>query len=88
MSASTGSKKQIDSNQRKSPSSRSYLGRLREQGMVTRYTYHARLDLLEKVRAYSYWERISISTLINQILEEFFEDKEIKPKPDRKQLHY
>ena len=51
------------------------------KGEVTRHTYYARVDLLEKLRGYAYWERYGISELINQILEEFFEDKEIKPKP-------
>ena len=55
---------------------------------VKRYTYYARLDLLEKIQGYAYWERISISALINQILEEFFEGKEIKPKPHRKPFRY
>lgn len=60
----------------------------RIKGEVTRHTYYARLDLLEKVHGYAYWERIGISELINQILEEFFEDKEVKPKPHRKRLRY
>lgn len=34
------------------------------------------------------WERLGISELMNQILEEFFEDKEVKPKPRRKGLRY
>ena len=57
-------------------------------GEVTRHTYYIRKDLLEKVRGYAYWERYGISELINQILEEFFEDKEVKPKPRRKGPRY
>ena len=56
------------------------------EGNVTRHTYYVRRDLLEKIRGYAYWERYGISALINQILEEFFEDKEVKPKPPRKRL--
>ena len=55
---------------------------------VVRHTYYARLDLLEKIRSYAYWERTGISELINQILEEFFEDKEVQPKPPREGLRY
>ena len=55
---------------------------------VARHTYYVRVDLLEKLRGYAYWERIGISELINQILEEFFEDKEVKPTPSRKPSRY
>ncbi len=58
------------------------------KGEVTRHTYYARVDLLEKLRGYAYWERYGISELINQILEEFFEDKEVKPKPCGKRSSY
>ena len=58
--------------------------RSRQKGEVTRHTYHVRLDLLEKVRGYAYWERIGISELINHILEKFFEGKEVKPRPSKK----
>ena len=55
---------------------------------VARHTYYVRVDLLEKLRGYAYWERVGISELINQILEEFFEDKEVKPTPSRKPSRY
>lgn len=58
------------------------------KGEVTRHTYYVRVDLLEKLRGYAYWERIGISELINQILEEFFEGKEVKPKPCGKPVRY
>ena len=61
-----------------------YFRGLRRKGEVTRHTYHARVDLLEKIRGYAYWERIGISALINQILEEFFEGKEVKPCPSKR----
>ena len=60
----------------------------RIKGEVTRHTFYVRLDLLEKVHGYAYWKRIGISELINQILEEFFKDKEVKPKPHRERLRY
>ena len=55
--------------------------RSRIKGEVTRHTFYARVDLLEKVHRYAYWERYGISELINHILEDFFEGKEVKPKP-------
>ena len=53
------------------------------EGEMQRHTYYARVDLLEKLQGYAYWERFGISELINHILEEFFEDKEIKPCPPK-----
>ena len=58
------------------------------EGDVTRQTYYVRHELLEKIQGYAYWERYGISELINQILEEFFEDKEVRPKPPRKRVRY
>ena len=65
-----------------------YFEHLRQKGEVTRHTYHVRADLLAKLRGYAYWERIGISELINHILEEFFEGKEVKPKPCGKRSRY
>ena len=55
---------------------------------VARHTYYVRVDLLEKLRGYAHWERIGISELINQILDEFFEGKEVKPQPRQKRGRY
>ena len=88
MSTSSSPKKEKRFTKRKRPGPSTYLGCLRKQGKVTRHTYHVRADLLEKLRGYAYWERIGISELLNQILDEFFEDKKVKPKPPRKRLRY
>ena len=55
----------------------------RLKGEIRRHTYYARADLLEKVREYAYGEQVGISELINQILEEFFEEQEEEPKQRR-----
>ena len=57
--------------------------RSRLKGEMRRHTYYARADLLEKVREYAYGEQVGISELINQILEEFFEEQEDEPKQRR-----
>lgn len=88
MNSSSSPKKEKRFTKRKRLGPSTYLGCLREQGKVTRHTYHVRADLLEKLRGYAYWERIGISELINHILEEFFEDKEVKPKPCGKRSSY
>ena len=90
MNSSTSLKKKARSINGKGNQSdgKRHFGRSPLEGEVQRHTYHARVDLLEKIQGYAYWERIGISELINQILEEFFEGKEVKPKPRRKRLHY
>ena len=55
----------------------------RLKGKMRRHTYYARVDLLEKIREYAYGEQVGISELINQILEEFFEEQE-EPESRRK----
>ena len=38
-----------------------------------RRTYHIQDELHEKVKAYAYWERVSISEVVNAALKQFFE---------------
>ncbi len=49
-----------------------------------RQTYHIHVDLIAKLRGYAYWERRRISEVVNCALEQFFEGKEVKPKPHGK----
>lgn len=44
-----------------------------------RQTYYIHLDLIEKIRAYAYWERLGISEVVSCALEQFLADKEIWP---------
>ena len=91
MNSSTDSKKKdrSDNGKRNQADAKQYFGDLRRKGEVVRHTYHVRAGLLEKIRAYAYWERIGISELINRILEDFFKDKEVKPRPrSPKKWHY
>ena len=46
-----------------------------------RQTYHISVELINKLRGYAYWQRRKISEVVNSALEQFFEDKEIKPHP-------
>ena len=48
-----------------------------------RQTYYIYIDLIAKLRGYAYWERRRISEVVNWALEQFFEGKEVKPKPRR-----
>ena len=51
-----------------------------------RQTYYIYVDLIAKLRGYAYWERRKISETVNCALEQFFEGKEVKPRPPGKTL--
>lgn len=57
--------------------SRPWLG----QSGAKRQTYYIYVDLIAKLRGYAYWERRKISEVVNCALDQFFRDKEIKPRP-------
>lgn len=46
-----------------------------------RQTYYIQVELIEKLRAYAYWERKKISEVVNMALDEFFKDREVKKIP-------
>ena len=46
-----------------------------------RQTYYIRVELIEKLRAYAYWERKNISEVINMALDQFFSNLEVKKIP-------
>ena len=48
-----------------------------------RQTYHIHVDLIAKLRGYTYWEQRMTSEVVNYALEQFFEDKEIKARPSK-----
>jgi len=50
---------------------------LQSKPKIKRQTYHLKVELIEKVREYAYWERLGVSEVVNIALEEFFKDKEI-----------
>lgn len=51
----------------------------------TRATFIIKIPLLDKVKAYAYWERLSIKDVMNMALDEFFKNKkDIKPIPKKK----
>jgi len=50
----------------------------------TRVGYIVKEELVEKVRAYAYWERISLVEAMEEILESFFSTKKVKAIPRKK----
>ena len=55
-----------------------------EKVQTKRQTYHVRAELIAKLRAYAYWERLGISEVVNLALEAFFADKEVKAVPSKR----
>jgi hypothetical protein len=51
---------------------------LHSKPKTKRQTYHLKVEIIEKVRGYAYWERLGVSEVVNIALEEFFKDKEIE----------
>lgn len=43
-----------------------------------RQTYYIRVELIEKLKAYAYWERKKISEVVNMAIDEFFSNLEVK----------
>jgi len=50
----------------------------------TRVAYIVKEELVEKVKAHAYWERLSLVDVMEEILEEFFRTRKVKPIPERK----
>lgn len=49
-----------------------------------RETFIVKTDLTEKIKDYAYWERITQKDVINFILESFFKNNPVKPRPSDK----
>lgn len=39
-------------------------------------------EYLNKLKAYAWWERLSTRDVLNEALEQYFKDKEVKPIPE------
>lgn len=46
-------------------------------------TVNIRKDLMEKVKNYVYWNRLTQQEFFVELLEDFFEDKKLKPMPEK-----
>jgi hypothetical protein len=49
-----------------------------------RATFIMREDNLEKVKDFAYWERLQIKEVIDEALENYFEDKKVRKRPDKR----
>lgn len=51
-----------------------------------RATFILNEELLEKVKAHSYWERVLFKDVINVALAEYLEKNKVKPRPEAERL--
>jgi len=50
---------------------------------LIRATFILREEHLEKIKAYAYWERLQIKDVLEEMCEQFFENKKVRSIPDR-----
>jgi len=50
----------------------------------TRKTFVIKEEFLEKIEMFAYWERLTVTEVVNLILEEFFNNKKVKSIPKKK----
>ncbi len=49
-----------------------------------RATFIMREDSLEKIKDFAYWERLQIKEVIDEALENYFEDKKVRKRPKKR----
>lgn len=50
---------------------------------LIRATFIIKQEHLEKIKAFAYWERIQIKDVIEEMCEQYFENKKVRSIPDR-----
>jgi len=48
----------------------------------TRATFIVKEELLEKLKAVAYWERVMLKDILNTILQEYIDKYKVKPRPE------
>lgn len=51
---------------------------------LIRATFIMQQDHLEKIKAYAYWERIQIKDVLEEMCQQFFDNKKVRSIPERK----
>jgi hypothetical protein len=52
---------------------------------LIRATFIIKQEHLEKIKAFAYWERIQIKDVVEEMCEQFFENKKVRSIPQRKE---
>jgi hypothetical protein len=50
---------------------------------LTRATFIMKQEFLEKIKAYAYWERVQIKDVLDEMCEQFFENKKVRSIPEK-----
>lgn len=53
------------------------------QDDLTRATFIMKQEFLEKIKAYAYWERVQIKDVLDEMCEQFFENKKVRSIPEK-----
>lgn len=51
---------------------------------LTRATFIVREEHLEKIKAYAYWERLQIKDVLEEMCQQFFENKKVRSVPEKR----
>lgn len=51
---------------------------------LTRATFILQQEHLDKIKAYAYWERVQIKDVLEQMCDQFFENKKVRSIPDKR----
>ncbi len=54
----------------------------KEESLEKRETFIIKVDLSEKIKDFSYWERIKQKDALEIIIEEFFKTRNVKKRPE------
>lgn len=74
-------KKQIGDHAVSQPQKRGR-GRPKSEIPMLRKTYHLPTELADKIEACAYWQRMTISAVLTDALQQYFRGKKIRPIPD------
>jgi hypothetical protein len=53
------------------------------EGVPTKVTFDCDYNLMENMKDYGYWEGLTQKDIILESLKLYFQDKEIRPRPDK-----
>lgn len=56
----------------------------KKSGNYKLYAFSLKEENLDKLKAKAYWDRVTLTLLINDIIDEYLKDKEIEVIPKRK----
>lgn len=74
-------KKQTGATRTENKSKKSGRGRPKSEIPMVRKTYHIPTELADKIDQHAYWSRMTISAVLTDALQQYFQGKKIRPIP-------